>query len=169
MTPYEQLLEAVGAADDPNSGGRQMPSHWGHKRLNIVSQSSPTGTQCLQAVGCAEAGELYRQLKNIPERAEKFRADEVTYISVGDGTTSEGEFWESISTACVKKLPVLYLIEDNGYAISVPTEVQTPGGSISNLVESFPSLKVLRCDGTDLLESYRTMADAVAWCRERKG
>ncbi len=169
MTPYEMFLSAVGAKDDPNSGGRQMPSHWGHKKLNIVSQSSPTGTQCLQAVGCAEAGELFQQIKDIPERAEKFRTDEVTYISVGDGTTSEGEFWESISTACVKKLPVLYMIEDNGYAISVPTAVQTPGGSISKLVESFPSLKVLRCDGTDVLESYRTMSEAVAWCRDRKG
>jgi 2-oxoisovalerate dehydrogenase E1 component len=169
MTPYEMFLSAVGAKDDPNSGGRQMPSHWGHKRLNIVSQSSPTGTQCLQAVGCAEAGRFYEQIPAIPERKDKFESDEVTYISIGDGTTSEGEFWESISTACVKKLPVLYLVEDNGYAISVPTEVQTPGGSISKLLESFPDLKVLRCDGTDVLESYRTMSEAVAWCRDRKG
>jgi 2-oxoisovalerate dehydrogenase E1 component len=169
MTPYEMFLSAVGAKDDPNSGGRQMPSHWGHKGLNIVSQSSPTGTQCLQAVGCAEAGRLYEQITNIPGRESKYHHDELTYISVGDGTTSEGEFWESVSTACVKKLPVLYLVEDNGYAISVPTQVQTPGGSISALLESFPSLKVLRCDGTDLFDSYRTMSEAAAWCRGGHG
>jgi len=169
MTPYEMFLSAVGAKDDPNSGGRQMPSHWGHKRLNIVSQSSPTGTQCLQAVGCAEAGRFYQQITNIPGRESKCHPDEITYISVGDGTTSEGEFWESISTACVRKLPVLYLVEDNGYAISVPTSVQTPGGSISALLESFPHLKVLRCDGTDIFESYRAMSEAAAWCRSGNG
>jgi 2-oxoisovalerate dehydrogenase E1 component len=169
MTPYEMFLSAVGAKDDPNSGGRQMPSHWGHKALNIVSQSSPTGTQCLQAVGCAEAGMLYERIADIPDRASKFEKDEIVYVSVGDGTTSEGEFWESLSTACVRKLPVLFLVEDNGYAISVPVDVQTPGGSISALVENFPGLKVLRCDGTDFLASHEAMADAVAWCRARKG
>jgi 2-oxoisovalerate dehydrogenase E1 component len=169
MTPYEMFLSAVGAKDDPNSGGRQMPSHWGHKALNIVSQSSPTGTQCLQAVGCAEAGMLYERITEIPDRSSKFEKDEITYVSVGDGTTSEGEFWESLSTACVRKLPVLFLVEDNGYAISVPVDVQTPGGSISALVENFPGLKVLRCDGTDFLASHETMTEAVAWCRARKG
>ena len=169
MTPYEMFLSAVGAKDDPNSGGRQMPSHWGHKALNIVSQSSPTGTQCLQAVGCAEAGLLYDRVVDIPGRGQRFEKDEVVYVSVGDGTTSEGEFWESLTTACVRRLPVLFLVEDNGYAISVPVEVQTPGGSISALVESFPGLNVLRCDGTDFFESHQTMTEAVAWCRARKG
>ena len=169
MTPYEMFLSAVGAKDDPNSGGRQMPSHWGHARLNIVSQSSPTGTQCLHAVGCAEAGRLYERLDNIPGRQAKFKKDEVVYVSIGEGTSSEGEFWESLSTACVRGVPVLYLVEDNGYAISVPADVQMPGGSLSKLVESYPGLKVLRCDGTDVLESYRTMREAVAWCRQRKG
>ncbi|HKW02505.1 MAG TPA: dehydrogenase E1 component subunit alpha/beta [Vicinamibacterales bacterium] len=169
MTPYEMFLSGVGAKDDPNSGGRQMPSHWGHKALNIVSQSSPTGTQCLQAVGCAEAGMLYERVSEIPDRQHKFEQDEVVYVSVGDGTTSEGEFWESLSTACVRKLPVVFVVEDNGYAISVPVEVQTPGGSVSNLVERYPGLKVIRCDGTDFFESYEAMSEAVAWARARKG
>jgi 2-oxoisovalerate dehydrogenase E1 component len=169
MTPEEMFLSAVGAKDDPNSGGRQMPSHWGHKRLNIVSQSSPTGTQCLQAIGCAEAGLLYSKIEAIDDRAAHFRDDEVVYVSLGDGTTSEGEFWESLNTACTRKLPVVYLIEDNGYAISVPVEVQTPGGDISRLVESFPGLKVVRTDGTDVLASFRACREAIAYARARKG
>jgi 2-oxoisovalerate dehydrogenase E1 component len=169
VTAEEMLLAAVGAKDDPASGGRQMPSHWGHKRLNIVSQSSPTGTQCLQAVGCADASLLYERNDAIPERQRQFHKDDVVYVSLGEGTTSEGEFWESLSTACVRKLPVVYLVEDNGYAISVPVEVQTPGGDISRLVESFPSLRVLRVDGTDPLASFRVMREAVAHARERKG
>jgi 2-oxoisovalerate dehydrogenase E1 component len=165
MTPLEMLLGAVGAKDDPNSGGRQMPSHWGSRRLNIPSQSSPTGTQCLQAVGCGEATLIYSRVSAIPDRAERFHDDQITYISIGEGATSEGEFWESLNTACTRRAPVLYLVEDNGYAISVPVEVQTPGGDVSTLVESFPNLKVLRCDGTDFLDSYRTLGDAVSWIR----
>ena len=169
MTPLEMLLSAVGAKDDPNSGGRQMPSHWGHKALNIPSQGSPTGTQCLQAVGAAEAGMMYERISEIPDRAERFNSDEITYMSIGEGATSEGEFWESLNTACTRNAPVLFLIEDNGYAISVPVEVQTAGGDVSKLVESFPNLKVLRCDGTDFLASYRTLGDAVEYVRrERK-
>ncbi|MEZ5318005.1 MAG: dehydrogenase E1 component subunit alpha/beta [Vicinamibacterales bacterium] len=169
MTPLEMFLSGVGAADDPNSAGRQMPSHWGHKALNIVSQSSPTGTQCLQAIGCAEAGRLYEALTDIPDRQGRFQSDEVVYVSVGDGTTSEGEFWEALNAACVGSLPVVFLVEDNGYAISVPVEVQTPGGDISRVVAGFPGLKVVTCDGTDVHESYAAMQDAVAYCRARKG
>jgi 2-oxoisovalerate dehydrogenase E1 component len=169
MTPLEMLLSAVGAKDDPNSGGRQMPSHWGHKALNIVSQSSPTGTQCLQAVGCAEAGRLFEKVEAIPGREQKYRRDEVTYISIGEGTSSEGEFWESLNSACLGKLPVVYLIEDNGYAISVPVEVQTAGGDLSKLVASYPGLFVQSIDGTDFLASYRAVTAAVAYARERKG
>ena len=169
MTPLEMLLSAVGAEADPNSHGRQMPSHWGHSRLNIVSQSSPTGTQFLQAVGCAEAGYRATLLEEMREKVAGFRGDEVVYCSSGDGTTSEGEFWEALNTASNLKLPVVFLVEDNGYAISVPVEVQTAGGDISRLVEGFPDLLVQRCDGTDPVESLETLRRAVAHCRERKG
>jgi 2-oxoisovalerate dehydrogenase E1 component len=169
MTPLEMLLSAVGAEADPNSHGRQMPSHWGHKKLNIVSQSSPTGTQLLQAVGCAEASYRFELMPELQKRIEGFQADEVTYVSLGDGTTSEGEFWEALNTACNLKLPVVFLVEDNGYAISVPVEVQTAGGDVSRLVEGFPSLYLQRCDGTDAIESLETMRRAVDYCRERKG
>ncbi len=169
MTPLEMLLGSVGSTDDPASGGRQMPSHWGHRALNIPSQSSPTGTQCLQAIGAGEAGMIYARVKDIADGASRQHADEVTYVSIGDGATSEGEFWESLNTACTRPVPVLYLVEDNGYAISVPVDVQTPGGDVSKLVENFPNLKVLRCDGTDYVDSYRTLEEAVAWVRrERK-
>jgi 2-oxoisovalerate dehydrogenase E1 component len=169
MTPLEMLLGAVGAKDDPNSGGRQMPSHWGHTKLNIVSQSSPTGTQCLHAIGTAEAGRLYEKVAAIEGRQDKYHADEVTYLSIGEGTTSEGEFWESLNSACTLKLPVVYVIEDNGYAISVPVEVQTAGGDISKLVSSFPGLFVQSIDGTDFLASYKAMTAAVKNARARKG
>lgn len=168
VTPLEMLLQGVGAKDDPASGGRQMPSHWGHTRWNIVSGSSPTGTQCLQAIGCAEATRLLTELPGLPD-AMRPAADAVTYVSVGDGTTSEGEFWESLNTASNAQLPVVYLIEDNGYAISVPVEVQTPGGDISRLVEGFPNLKVFRVDGTDLVASLETMEKAVAYARSGEG
>ncbi len=169
MTPLEQLLSAVGAEKDPNSHGRQMPSHWGHKKLNIVSQSSPTGTQLLQAVGCAEAGYRFKLIKELDKRAANFQKDEVVYVSLGDGTSSEGEFWEALNTACNLKLPVLFLLEDNGYAISVPVEVQTAGGDVSRLVENFPNLYLQRCDGTNAIESLQTMQRAVDYCRQRKG
>ncbi len=165
VTPAEMLYEAVGAAIDPASGGRQMPSHWGHKDYNIVSSSSPTGTQFLQSVGCAEAT-LRARLIGL---TEGFQKDEVVYVSTGEGTTSEGEFWESLNTACNLKLPVLYLVEDNGYAISVPVEVQTAGGSVSQLVRSFPGLLVEECDGCDFLASYDTLSKAIEYVRRRKG
>jgi 2-oxoisovalerate dehydrogenase E1 component len=168
MTSLEMLLAAVGAKDDPNSGGRQMPSHWGHTRLNIPSQGSPTGTQCLHAVGAAEAGMIYERVSAIPDREQRFHSDEIVYLSIGEGATSEGEFWECLNTACQRPAPVLFVVEDNGYAISVPVEIQTAGGDISRLVESFPNLKIWRCDGTDFLASYRTMRDAVDWVRRER-
>jgi 2-oxoisovalerate dehydrogenase E1 component len=169
VTPFEMLLSAVGAKDDPSSGGRQMPSHWGHKALNIVSGSSPTGTQCLQAIGTAESTLLYEKVARIEEREHLYHPDEVTYVSVGEGATSEGEFWESLNAACLGRLPVVYLVEDNGYAISVPVEVQTAGGDISKLVSGFPHLLVQTVDGTDFLASYGTMQEAIAYARARKG
>src|SRR5277367_1152434 len=177
VTPLDTLLQAVGAKDDPASGGRQMPSHWGHPKWNIVSKSSCTGTQFVQAVGAAEATLYFGQHRKAIAEAKKaplgeyvnYRDNEIVYVSSGDGATSEGEFWESLNAACAKKLPLLYVIQDNGYAISVPVEVQTAGGSISKLTRGFPGLHIAECDGTDPLESYAACKEAVTYCRERRG
>jgi 2-oxoisovalerate dehydrogenase E1 component len=178
ITVEEMLLQSVGAATDPASGGRQMPSHWSNPRLNIVSLSSSVTTQCLQAVGCAEAG---RYLASHPAaaaqragdysafKATHFHGDEVVYVSLGEGATSEGEFWEAISSASCLRLPVLFVIEDNGYAISVPAEVNTPGGNISRLVANFPNFFFAEVDGTDPVESYAAFTQAVKHCRSGKG
>ena len=158
MTPYDMLLQAVGAADDPSSGGRQMPSHWTDPRRNIVSPSSATGTQFLPSVGAAEA---FRYLYPEDQR--------IVLASSGEGATSEGEFWESINQACLLRAPVVFLIQDNGFAISVPVETQTPGGSISKLMAGFPDLLTIEVDGTDFISSYRAMTAATAYCREGHG
>jgi 2-oxoisovalerate dehydrogenase E1 component len=169
QTPLDHLLQAVGAEADPASGGRQMPAHFGDRRYRIMSTSSPTGTQFLQGVGTAEAGWRARQLDELRAQIESFEDDEIVVVCTGDGTTSEGEFWEALNTACNLKLPVLFLVEDNEYAISVPVEVQTAGGSISRLLTGFPNLHIVKCDGTDLLDSYRKSGEAVAWCRSGSG
>src|SRR5579872_5793710 len=177
-TPEEMLLGAVGAADDPSSGGRQMPSHWGFKQLNVVTQSSCTGTQILHAVGCAEASRYFMMHPNAGQKATgdyrqfkdvQFHGDEVTYVSLGDGTTSEGEFWESMNAAANLRLPIVFLVEDNGYAISVPVEVQTAGGNVARLLSGFPGLFLQEVDGVDFLTSYRVMRDAARYCREGNG
>jgi 2-oxoisovalerate dehydrogenase E1 component len=158
VTAEQTLLGSVGAAADPSSGGRQMPSHWSSPELHIVSGSSPTGTQFVQAAGCAQA---YRYLDPA--------SDEVTLVSSGEGATSEGEFWESLNAAALENLPLVYLIQDNGYAISVPVEKQTAGGNVAKLVSGFPNLKRVEVDGTDFMASYQAMAEAVAHARARKG
>jgi 2-oxoisovalerate dehydrogenase E1 component len=169
VTVHDMFLGSVGAKDDPSSAGRQMPSHWSSRKLHIVSGSSPTGTQILQAVGAAEASQYFALVKEAAELATSFHSDEVVFVSLGEGASSEGEFWESINWACGRKLPVLYLVEDNGYAISVPVDVQTAGGSISRLVKSFPNLLALECDGTDFSQSYEAAGKAAEYVRQRKG
>jgi 2-oxoisovalerate dehydrogenase E1 component len=177
-TPLDMLLMAVGAAADPQSGGRQMPSHWSFPKLNVVTQSSPTGSQILQAVGCAEAGRYFASRPQAAKKSEgdyrqfkevKFKGDEVSYVSLGEGATSEGEFWEAMNTASNRKLPVLFVIEDNGYAISVPVEVQTAGGNISRLVAGFPNFHFEEIDGTDPVATYAAFTRTVAHCRTGSG
>jgi 2-oxoisovalerate dehydrogenase E1 component len=167
MTALDILRAAVGAESDPSNGGRQMPSHWGDAARHIIAGSSATATQVLHAVGMAEAGVLYGLLPGIEQ--PDTHADEIVYVSLGEGATSEGEFWEALNTACTGRLPVLFLIEDNGYAISVPVEFQTPGGDISRLVRSFPGLHVDTVDGTDFLNSLRVLREAAAYVRSRRG
>ncbi len=158
VTAYQMMLQGVGAAEDPASGGRQMPSHWSDPGLHIVSSSSPTGTQYLQAVGCAEAGVYLKP-----------QGDRVTLVSSGEGATSEGEFWEAVNAACLKRLPVIFLIQDNGYAISVPRDYQTPGGNISHVLSGMPNLWRREVDGTDFAASFATMQEAVEHCRSGEG
>lgn len=169
LSPADMLLQAVGAKDDPQSGGRQMPSHWTSKALHIVSQSSPTGSQILQAVGAAEASLYFDRVPEAAELAASFHNDEVVYVSLGDGASSEGEFWESLNAAAHSKAPVVYVVEDNSYAISVPVDVQTAGGSISGLLKDYPNLLVIECDGTDFAESYEAAGKAVEYARRRWG
>ncbi len=158
MTAEDMLLQAVGAARDPSSGGRQMPSHWSSPKLRIVTGSSPTGTQFLHAVGCAQVNLLTGT-----------QSDEITLVTSGEGATSEGEFWEAINAACLERLPLLILVQDNGYAISVPVERQTPGGNIARLLEGFPGLLRLEADGTSLIDSYRVLQQAAEYCRGGHG
>jgi 2-oxoisovalerate dehydrogenase E1 component len=178
VTPYDMLLQSVGAADDPASGGRQMPTHWSSRELHIVSTSSSTATQLLHAVGCAEAG---RYFSRHPEAAQpaagdyrafhnvEFHGDEVALACVGEGSTSQGEFWEAMNTASNQKLPVLFLVEDNSYAISVPVEVNTPGGNISRLVANFPNFHFAEVDGTDPVACLQALQKAAAYCRAGHG
>ena len=166
MTAFEQFMASVSSASDPSSGGRQMPSHWAHRALNLVSQSSCVGTQFLEAVGAAMAGQYLNRTSIATAKSSK---DEVVYVSGGDGSTSEGEFWEALNSACLQKTPVLFLIEDNKYAISVPVESQTAGGSISRLVRNFPDLFVTEFDGCNFLESYGRLKDAITYLRSGRG
>jgi 2-oxoisovalerate dehydrogenase E1 component len=172
------FLQAVGAGTDPQSGGRQMPCHWSSKPLHVVSTSSSTATQMLHAIGCAEAGRYYSARPESAKKAEgdyrqfedvEFHGDEVVLACIGEGSTSEGEFWEALNTASNQKLPVIFMIEDNGYAISVPVEVNTPGGNISRLVANFPHFQFQEIDGTDVETCLRAFQKAAAWCRAGNG
>src|SRR4029079_6178027 len=154
VTPEDMLLQAVGAESDPSSGGRQMPSHWSNPRLHIVSPSSATGTQFLPALSCADA-----------QRRLEPGTDAITLATTGDGATSESEFWESLNIACLEKRAILYVVEDNGWAISVPVEKQTAGGNIAKLVSGFPNLKIFECDGSDFLVCHGTTSEAREYCR----
>jgi len=178
VTPYEMMLQAVGAATDPASGGRQMPTHWSSRQLHIVSTSSSTATQVLHAVGCAEAGRFFSHNPEAAVRAEgdyrqfrdvDFDGEELSLACIGEGATSEGEFWEAINTASNRKLPVIFCVEDNGYAISVPVEVNTPGGSISRLVANFPNFYFAEVDGNDPVASLHAFQEAAAHCRAGLG
>jgi 2-oxoisovalerate dehydrogenase E1 component len=172
------MLQAVGAATDLASGGRQMPTHWSSRPLHIVSTSSATTTQLLHAVGCAEAGRYFNHHPEAAAKAEGdyrsyrdvvFHGDEVVLATLGEGSTSQGEFWEALNTAANRKLPVIFLVEDNGYAISTPVEVSTPGGNISKLVANFPNFHLAEFDGTDPVVSLRAFEAAVAHCRAGLG
>jgi 2-oxoisovalerate dehydrogenase E1 component len=165
VSPTEVLLQAVGSADDPASGGRQMPAHWGDRERHVVTQSSPTGSQCIPAVGCAEAG---RYIVRRPQLGLPAHGDEVTYVSLGEGATSEGEFWESLNTACTEHLPVLYVVADNGYAISVPSSEQSPA-PVNELVRGFAGLQVRSIDGTDYFAVRRTARKVVSHVRAGVG
>ena len=169
MTPYEMFLASVGSKDDPACGGRQMPSHWGSKKLHIFTGSSPTGTRVLHAVGAAEASWYFSHIHEAAELASSFHQDEVAYVSLGDGASSEGEFWESLNCACGRKLPVLYVVQDNGYAISVPVDVQTAGRHDFRLGPQLspPSDAGMRRHG--LSASYETAAQAVEYVRAAQG
>ena len=178
VTPTEMFLQAVGAGSDPASGGRQMPAHWSSRPLHIVSTSSSTATQVLHAVGCAEAGQYFTRHPGAAARVEgdyrayrdvTFHGDEVVLACIGEGSTSQGEFWEALNTASNRKLPVIFMIEDNGYAISVPVEVNTPGGNISRLVANFPNFHFEEVDGTDPVESLRAFQRAAEHCRAGHG
>jgi len=177
LTPQEMLLQSVGAKADPSSGGRQMPSHWGKPELNIVTRSSTAGMQWLHAAGAAEASLYFAACSRAFTQAQQaplgqwvqHHSDEIVYVSGGEGMTSEGEFFEALNVACLQRLPLLFLIEDNGYAISVPAEAQTAGASISRLVIGFPNLHIEECDGTDPLASYDVLRRAAEYCRARKG
>lgn len=156
MTSRELLLNALNKADDPNSGGRMMPMHYGHQALRIVNQSSPTGTQFLQAVGAAK-GVTY--LKN----------DEVVFVSSGEGTTAQGSYFEAVNWAAREQLPVVFLVEDNGFAISVHKSEQFAGASVADIARGFAGLEVVEVNGLDYFASRKVAHAAVHRARRGKG
>lgn len=145
MTLTELMMSAFAKAGDPNSGGRQMPGHFGSKRLRIVTGSSPVTTQVPHAVGIALAAKMQKK-------------DIVSYVTFGEGSSNQGDFHEGLNFAGVQKLPVIFLCENNQYAISVPVKKQL-GGKVSDraLGYGFPGIRV---DGNDALEVYRVVKEA---------
>lgn len=166
MTPQEVIAGFLGKGDDPSSGGRQMPQHWGHKKLNIPTQSSPTGSQYLQAVGNALASVRNWHKDNA---ADKLPDYEVTIVSSGEGTASQGDLHEAFNWAAREKAPVIFLIENNGYAISVPIAEQTAGGSVANFGRGYEGMAVERVDGTDFFETHEAFERAVLRARRGDG
>lgn len=158
LTPEEVFLGTFAKANDPASGGRQLPVHWGMINAQLPSQSSPTGTQFLQAVGTAMASKR-KGIKN------------VSYVSSGEGTTSQGEFHEAVNWASREKLPVLFVIQNNRYAISVPVEHQTAGkdGSVAEMMGGFYTLHRKKIDGTNFFESYKEIQEAISYIKSGKG
>lgn len=154
--PEEYFMLAFAKPEDPASGGRQMPNHYGHLELNQPSQSSPTGTQFLNAVGTALAN-------------RKNRTDEVTYVAAGEGTTSQGEFYEAVNWASREKLPVMFHIQDNGYAISVPREKQSMGSDVGHSFCCYSNLKMFTFDGTNYFDSLKAAREAIQYIRSGKG
>jgi 2-oxoisovalerate dehydrogenase E1 component len=166
VTPEDVLLQAVGSADDPSSGGRQMPSHWGAADLHVVTQSSPTGSQLPGAAGCAEATRYLADHPGLPGCSH--HDGELTYVSLGEGACREGEVWESISAACTLSLPLLIVVADNGWAISVPARDQAPA-PIDQLLTGFPGLQIYDLNGADYFATRRVGERATAWVRSGSG
>ena len=178
VTVEDMLLQSVGAAADPSSGGRQMPSHWSNPRLTssaFLPPSPPSACRLSVAPRPADTSPAIPQPPSSGRatiahfKLAHFHGDEVVYVSLGEGATSEGEFWEAMNSASNLSLPVLFVVEDNGYAISVPVEVNMPGGNISRLVANFPNFFFAEVDGTDPIASYTAFTQAVEHCRSGKG
>lgn len=165
VTSRELLMQAVAAAADPASGGRQMPSHFGHAGLGIICRSSTTGTNILPAVGLAEA---IKKGRLIPGHLA-YPPDSIVYASVGDASCSEGEVYEGLKEAALTRAPLLCHLEDDGYGISVPVSEQHPGGDPSRFLGAFPGMRVIRVDGTDLRASWEAFVEAVAHVRSGAG
>jgi 2-oxoisovalerate dehydrogenase E1 component len=166
VSAKDMLLQAVGSADDPSSGGRQMPCHWSFPDRHVVTESSATGSQVLPAVGCAEAGRYIVRRPDLPGCVAY--GDELTYVSLGEGACSQGEFWEALNSACTLHLPVLFVVADNGYAISVRREDQHPA-PVSELVRGFRGLAVHKMDGRDYFEVRAKGRKAIERVRAGEG
>ena len=169
MTPLEMFLAAVGSSKDPSSGGRQMPSHWARRdsAYRVGFESHRHAGACMPSAP-ADASVIYSRVPDIQDRASHFHADEIAFTSLGDGATSEGEFWEALNATCLRSLPVLFLVEDNGYAISMPVESKRRAETSRVWYGRSPACYVDSTDGTDFLASLRSMREAAAYVRARK-